>query len=277
MKKIITMTAWRRAHYFKEVIQSIENAEGYEEYELIVSIDGGYSEQQEIMKEVLEQCSIPYELHIHEENNGCAWNTGFVVKKGFNKAERIIHIEDDTILHPYALHWFESNLDKYEDNPLIWSISAWNLGNDTLVGEWTEIDLVGIRQKFTCGAWAMWKSRYDEIQTWFGIVLKEEKRESFYELVHASKKVEVTGDNFLDYVDLTDKGSWGYPMDYYWRGNRYEIAPHVSMNQNIGREYGSFNTPAHYDLRQNSNSWRPFEKVTDWDFDFVDEFLEELQ
>ena len=35
MKKIITMTAWRRAHYFKEVIQSIENAEGYEQYELI--------------------------------------------------------------------------------------------------------------------------------------------------------------------------------------------------------------------------------------------------
>lgn len=271
------MTAWRRAHYFKEVIQSIENAEGYEQYELIVSIDGGYSEQQEIMKEVLEQCSIPYELHIHEENKGCAWNTSFVVKKGFNKAERIIHIEDDTILHPYALHWFESNLDKYEDNPLIWSISAWNLGNDTLVGEWTEIELVGIRQKFTCGAWAMWKSRYDEIQTWFGIVLKEEKREQFYEFVHAGKKVEVTGDNFLDYVDLTDEGSWGYPMDYYWRGNRYEIAPHVSMNQNIGREYGSFNTPAHYDLRQNSNSWRPFEKVTDWDFDFVDEFLEGLQ
>jgi len=274
MKKIITMTAWRRAHYFKEVIQSIENAEGYEQYELIVSIDGGYSEQQMFMKEILEQSSIDYELHIHEENKGCAWNTGFVVKKGYSKAERIIHIEDDTILHPDALKWFEFNLDKYEDNPLIWSISAWNLGNDTLLGEWTEIELVGIRQRFTCGAWAMWKSRYEEIQTWFGTELIIEKRNEFKEL-HI--KNEITADNFLDYVYFTDKGSWGYPMNLFWRGNRYEIAPHVSMNQNIGREYGSFNSPALYDLRQNSNSWRPFERVSDFDTDFVDEFLEELK
>jgi glycosyltransferase involved in cell wall biosynthesis len=168
MKKIITMTAWRRAHYFKEVIESIVNAEGSEEYHLIISIDGGYSEQQNLMKEVLEECIIEHTVYVHEENKGCAWNTGFVLRKGFEQAERVIHLEDDTVLHVDALKWFEYNLDKYEENPLIWSISAWNLGNDTLVGEWTEIDIVGIRQKFTCGAWAMWKSRYDGISTWFG-------------------------------------------------------------------------------------------------------------
>jgi glycosyltransferase involved in cell wall biosynthesis len=277
MKKIITMTAWRRAHYFKEVIESIVNAEGSEEYHLIISIDGGYSEQQNLMKEVLEECIIEHTVYVHEENKGCAWNTGFVLRKGFEQAERVIHLEDDTVLHVDALKWFEYNLDKYEENPLIWSISAWNLGNDTLVGEWTEIDIVGIRQKFTCGAWAMWKSRYDEISTWFGVILKDELRDEFYNFVHNGNKEEVSGDNFLEYVDLTDKGSWGYPMDYYWRAGRYEIAPHVSMNQNIGREYGSFNTPALYDLRQNSNSWRPFERIGEVDTDFVDEYLEELQ
>lgn len=276
MTKVMTMTAWRRDDYFSQVIDSIKGAEGHEEYKLIVSIDGGYEEKQQNMKKHLEESGLEHELFIHEENKGCAWNTGFVLRKGFSQAERVIHVEDDTILHPDAIRYFEHNLDYYEENDLIWSISAWNLGNDTLVGEWTEIDIVGIRQKFTCGAWATWKSRYEEITTWFGIMLKESKRKEFYEFVHGGQKEVVSGDNFLEYVDLTDRGSWGYPMDYYWRNNRYEIAPHISMNQNIGREGGAFNSPALYDLRQNSNSWRPFERVAEFDNDFVDEYLEEL-
>ena len=74
--KVITMTAWRRPNYFGEVVKSLENTEGIDDYLLLVSLDGGYPERQTEMVAILRESKLDYEVFAHEENLGCAGNTG---------------------------------------------------------------------------------------------------------------------------------------------------------------------------------------------------------
>jgi len=152
--KVITMTAWRRPDYFSQVIQSIENAEGFADYHLIVSIDSGYWYEATEMIRILRESTIEdYTISIPNKNLGCAGNTYYVLSKGFEKADRVIHLEDDTVLHPQALKWFEENLSKYEDDERIFSISGYvngELNSNSLDGDWTESNIVGLRDDFNC-------------------------------------------------------------------------------------------------------------------------------
>jgi|TARA_R110002110_G_scaffold5126_1_gene26249 hypothetical protein len=271
--KVITMAAWRRPDYFLKVIESIENAEGIEDYHLLVSIDGGYPDKQEEMRDILGESNLDYtkiEIFAHEENLGCAGNTGFILAKGFEKADRVIHLEDDTVLHPDCLRFLEYNLEKYEDNEHIFSISAFTIPkwNDIcLDGDWLEPNLVGIRDRFTCHAWATWKRVWDEIKdSWFGI-----------EFLESMPYPILQGEDFLNHVKLTDKGSWANPMMHYWRRGRLEICSHTSFSQNIGRYDGWNTTDGVFFTEMDTPMFKPEQRVYDFDTDFVDDYLEELE
>ena len=272
MMKILTMIAWRRPAYFKEVIKSLEDAEGIEDYTLLVSIDGGYSEQQDEMIEILKQCSLTYEVIIHKENIGCAGNTGFILKEGFKRADRVIHVEDDTVFHPDAIKWFESNLDEYEHDDRIFSITGYTNGkmnNLSLDGDWTENNIVGIRDKFTCWGWATWKRVWDEINgKWFGITWKGG---------YCSDTCGF-GKDFLESVNITNKGSWAWPMWKFWLNNRYEIAPHTSFIQNIGEYEGTWATPYYQKYAHHTDWFRINQRVDMEHLDrfFVNNYLERL-
>ena len=58
--KIITLAGWRRPDYFAEVVKSLENAEGIEDYHILVSLDGGYPDRQEAMMDTLGESNIDY-------------------------------------------------------------------------------------------------------------------------------------------------------------------------------------------------------------------------
>ena len=266
--KIITLAAWRRPDYFSQVVKSLENAEGIEDYLILVSIDGGYPQRQSEMVAILRDSKLNYETFVHEQNLGCAGNTGFILKKGFSMADRVIHFEDDTILHPDCLKFLEYNLDKYEDNERIFSITAytnpqWN--DICLDGDWLEPNMVGIRDRFTCQGWATWKRVWDEIEIWFGVHFKES-------MPHPIPK----GEEFLNHVDLTDKGSWANPMYYYWRRDRLEICPHTSFIQNIGREEGLHTYDMLFLSQIQTPMFKPNQRIDDFDTDFVDDYLDEI-
>jgi len=270
--KVITLAAWRRPQYFSKVIESLENAEGIEEYHILVSLDGGYPDRQEDMMATLGESNIDYtkiEIFAHEENLGCAGNTGFILKKGFERADRVIHFEDDTVLHPDCLRFLEYNLEKYEDNDAIFSITSytnpqWN--DICLDGDWLEPNLVGIRDRFTCQGWATWKRVWDEIDIWFGVTFKDTMPNPIPQ-----------GEEFLNHVELDDKGSWANPMAHYWRNGRYEIAPHTSFLQNIGKDEGLNTYDMLFHSQIETSMFKPQQRITYFDTDFVDDFLEELE
>jgi len=266
--KIITLAGWRRPDYFAEVVESLENAEGIEDYHILVSLDGGYPNRQTEMVAILRESTLNYEIFAHEENLGCAGNTGFILKKGFERADRVIHFEDDTILHPDCLRFLEHNLEKYEDNEHIFSITAFTIPkwNDIcLDGDWLEPNLVGVRDRFTCHAWATWKRVWDEITMWFGVAFKDSMPSPIPQ-----------GDDFLDHVELTDKGSWANPMAHYWRRGRLEICPHTSFSQNIGRHDGWNTYDGVFFTEMDTPMFRPEQRVKDFDNYFVDDYLEDL-
>ena len=267
--KIITLAAWRRPDYFSQVVKSLEKAEGIEDYLVLVSLDGGYPQRQTEMAAILRESKLNYEIVAHEENLGCAGNTGFILKKGFEMADRVIHFEDDTILHTDCLKFLEHNLDKYENNDAIFSITSytnpqWN--DICLDGDWLEPNLVGVRDRFTCHAWATWKRVWDEIEMWFGV-----------EFLESMPNPIPQGDEFLNHVKLTDKGSWANPMMHYWRKGRLEICPHTSFCQNIGRYDGWNTTDGVFFTEMDTPMFKPEQRVSDFDTDFVDDYLEDLE
>jgi hypothetical protein len=267
--KVITLAAWRRPDYFHEVIKSLQNAEGVGDYTILISIDGGYPQRQTEMLAILRESKLNYETFIHEGNLGCAGNTGFILKKGFDRADRVIHFEDDTVLHPDCLRFLEHNLDKYEDNDAIFSITSftnpqWN--DICLDGDWLEPNLVGIRDRFTCQGWATWKRVWDEIDLWFGVTFKDTMPNPIPQ-----------GEEFLNHVDLDDKGSWANPMAHYWRGDRLEIAPHTSFLQNIGKDEGLNTYDMLFHSQIETSMFKPEQRVIDFDNDFVDDYLEEME
>lgn len=270
--KVITMTAWRRPDYFSQVIQSIENAEGFADYHLIVSIDGGYWYEATEMIRILRESTIEdYTISIPNKNLGCAGNTYYVLSKGFEKADRVIHLEDDTILHPQALKWFEENLSKYEDDERIFSISGYvngELNSNSLDGDWTESNIVGLRDDFNCWGWATWRRVWDGMkENLFGIVWKEGFNE------HNCGY----GEDFLNCVMKDDKGSWAWVMRKYWRKNRFEIAPHTSFMQNIGLERGMWATKEVFEFKVHTDWFKPQNKVLfPLDHFFVEDYLEAL-
>ena len=265
--KIITLAAWRRPDYFAEVVKSLENAEGIDDYLILVALDGGYPQRQTEMVAILRESKLNYEIFAHEENLGCAKNTGFILKQGFERADRVIHFEDDTVLHPDCLRFLEYNLDKYEDNEAIFSITSytnpqWN--DICLDGDWLEPNLVGIRDRFTCQGWATWKRVWDEITVWFGIQFKDTMP---YPIPQ--------GEDFLTHVELDDKGSWANPMAHYWRKGRLEICPHTSLSNNIGLKGGLNTTELTWNAQMDSPMFNPNQRINEFDSFFVDDYLED--
>jgi len=273
--KIITMTAWRRPDYFLKVIQSLENAEGIDDYLLLISLDGGYPERQTEMVAILRESKLYYEVFAHEENLGCAGNTGFILGKGFEKADRVIHAEEDTIFHPDAIRYLEYCLEKYENDERIFSIttftnSQWN--DMCLDGDWLEPNLIGIRDRFTCQGWATWKRVWDEVKEgWFGIHFKKTME------VEADGQAKFKGEEFLKHIVKDPKGSWANPMAHYWRKGRFEICPHTSLSNNIGLKGGLNTTELTWNAQMDSPMFHPNKRISDFDPFFVDDFLEDLE
>ena len=267
----ITMVAWRRPDYFYEVIESLKGCIGIEKYTIYLSIDGGYPDKQVQMVDIIKESGLNYKVHLCEENVGCAGNTKIALSMGFNEQERVIHIEDDTVLHPQALLWFEHNLDYYEDNKHIFSISGYTNGkmnNECLDGDWTESHVVGLRSWFSCWGWATWKRVWDEVKDdWFGIRWNEGIGQ-----LHEGRQSR--GDEFLTFITKDNKGSWGVPMNHYWRGKRFEIAPHTSFIQNIGFEDSTWATNEVHKYKQFTDWFKPdILVIDDWEHFFTDDFL----
>ena len=85
------------------------------------------------------------------------------------------------------------------------------------------------------------------------------------------------GEDFLQYITKNNKGSWGIPMNHYWRNERYEISPHTSFIQNIGVEHSTWATEEVHKYKQFTDWFKPNIIInSEWEHYFVEDFMEEL-
>ena len=212
MDKVITLLFWKRPKYVRQVLDHLSQCRGIDAYHLVVHLDGPAN------KAVRELCHAikfaPHETRQFHQNHGCNQCTRTVLRRGFDLSDYVIHVEEDVLLAPDALQYFEWARQFGPDKTLL-NVSGIRHPTGWLFEHGHFPDGQAIEQKakrsggFTCWGWATWKDRWQE----------------------------------LDKIWSTEpdrKLSWDVRIEQYRRQHKLaELMPLVSRVQNIGAEQGT--------------------------------------
>lgn len=209
--KIITMTAYRRPAYFKQVLDHLALCEGVNKYSCLLQLEPGCQEVHDIAYGFRDRSVFADMLiHVNDIVRGCNWSTLHVIDRGFVYADRLIHLEDDTVpLGHDFLRYMEWALDTYREDQEIFSVTGYN----RIPKPWlSAADYYAAARRcwFIPWGWATWQDRW---QTWF-------ERQ--------------------DQVELSQQ-SWDAVLGHWVRGNGLNmLRPLLPRIRNIGAELGAF-------------------------------------
>lgn len=215
IQKVITLCLWRRPKYTRRVLDALRACRGIGNYTIFAHVDGGKSywdPQDEVIQEVQKIDFALFDIVASRDNLGCNQSTRAALRRGFEVADFVIHLEDDIVLSPDALCYFEW-AQQFQSDPSIWTVSAWRhpagwqpssgkpkpANSDRLVG--TDIGL-------WIWGWATWKDRWQEME---------------------ARWTPQTNDQVA---------SWDYHLQDNVKGSRLTLLPHTSRSSNIGDEGG---------------------------------------
>ncbi len=178
-KKVITMTAWRRPEYTKQVIDNLKKCIGFEEYILLPTIEPEYPE---VLKTFngLSNCK----MVVNNKRLGCPSNTFKALKRGFDISDFVIHLEDDTVPGIDSLKYFEWTYRTYKDDKEVFTACAYNkMKNINPENYFTVYKL----RWFTPWLWCTWIDRFEEMKkNWdfnsFGPNINHKVRKNRYEI-----------------------------------------------------------------------------------------------
>lgn len=157
-RKVITMTAWRRPEYTKQVIDNLKNCIGIEEYMILPTIEPGYPDVLTPFNN-LPNCN----LIVNDTRLGCGANTLKSLQRGFSISDFVIHLEDDTVPGIDSLRFLEWAYETYKDDEQIFTVTAYNRVRD--INKINPQDYFSAyRQKWYTGwMWGTWINRFDEM------------------------------------------------------------------------------------------------------------------
>ena len=202
--KVITMPVWGRPQYAFKALESLSHCAGIEHYLLLIHIDGACHQD---MKKLA--CSVEFCERIvveHGEKLGCNGNTRHALAHGFKESNFVIHVEEDVVLAPDTLRWFEW-ANQFGSDADIFTVNAWRhdvgwlpeSGSPKPADEDQKASKIPF---FNCWGWATWIDRWREIDA-----------------------------GWTNGTDLSL--SWDVKVSEI-RGNRMGIQPHISRAMNIG-------------------------------------------
>lgn len=155
-KKVITMIAYKRPDYTKQVIGALKQCKGFDEYTLLPVIDPGYPHVLTAF-EGLSNCKII----VNEKRVGLNASTLQALQRGFDLSEFVIHMEDDTVPGIDSLKYFEWIYQTYKDNKDIFTATAYSRDINIKPENYFSVH----KQRFFTGwMWATWIDRFEEIK-----------------------------------------------------------------------------------------------------------------
>lgn len=226
MPKIITLSLFNRPKYTIQVLDNLALCRGIQDYRVIPIIDVlPNSNNVEVMYEILQKYLISKKLNIDapripDRNLGCNLAIYTCLNTGFLFTNYLIHIEDDILLAPDALEYFEWANKQYKDNKSVFTVDTYNnLASQGVQS--TDYQTVSRAKSFKPWGWATWIDRWEEIKDlWqFGFEPRT-----------------INGTKF-------EGGGWDLCMKKVLRGDRYRIYPNLARCINIGAEQGA-HTPS---------------------------------
>lgn len=107
--KVITMTAYRRPQYTREVLAALAQCDGVEDWVLLPNVEPG---DEEVIATFRDFQACECRLVVNQKRLGLNRNTQAALMRAFQaKADRTVHLEDDTVPSPDALRYFEWGID----------------------------------------------------------------------------------------------------------------------------------------------------------------------
>jgi hypothetical protein len=166
---VISVIAYQRPQYFRNLLEALSKCHGIEKYTVLFCLEPSESGVIELAqnfdaaKEVIVQ--------VNPKRLGFNQNIRQGVETGFQYGDFVILLEEDLILAPDALVWFEDAREKYQDDPSVFTVSAYS-DNCHHPKERVPPYLhfaTGRREHFTPWAWGTWRDRFAEInRTYIG-------------------------------------------------------------------------------------------------------------
>lgn len=205
--KVVSMCVWRRVDIARNTLHALSQCPGIGDYRLLVHLDGnGATEMPDLFSGV---SFMPVTVFRSPTQLGCNESTKRILSVAFEHADYVIHDEEDVMLAPDALHYFEW-AKQFQSDPEVLSVAAWRHDAGWLAEHGPFPDGQQIETKvskfrcFHCWGWATWKDRWEKIlANWTG-----------------------NDDQTL---------SWDVAVEAFRaREKMYEIIPHVSRAFNIG-------------------------------------------
>lgn len=195
-EKVVTMTAFRRPDYTWQVLDALSRCAGVDEYRVLIHVDPGSPQ----VVQVIKQARLPRKCLVQNADRlGCNLNTYSALHHGFQCADFVIHLEDDTVPAADCLKYFEWARDAYRDDQRVFSVSSYSKS----VGRTDDGHRVVREPWFTPWGWATWADRWNEM--------------------HANWSHGAT--------------SWDIALNRL-RGDRVAIRPVLARVQNIGAHLG---------------------------------------
>lgn len=195
-EKVITLTAYRRPEYTRQVLDALSRCDGIDDYRVLIHLEPGNSE----VRQVIQEARLAQKTLVENSDRlGCGGNTYCALHHGFQLAEFVIHLEDDTVPARDCLRFFEWANLRYREDHTVLSVTAYS---KTVPSSENQHRVVRTPW-FTPWGWATWIDRWNEISE------------------HWSNSP-VTWDIALNQL----------------RGDRVEVQPLLARIQNIGAELG---------------------------------------
>lgn len=170
MKPTIAITLYRRPEQTKILFEALEGAYGFEDFKIFIHVDVSM----EHVDACHDVCALANNFGMKHSNVRQVYHSDprlgvdkaklFILPKAFQNHDRVIFLEDDTVLSKDALLYFEWALKQTENDHDCLSISGYNRREDPCpVGdEFT----VSMRPGFCPWGWAthkrVWDKFYDE-------------------------------------------------------------------------------------------------------------------
>jgi hypothetical protein len=123
--KVITITAYRRLEYTRQVVEALSRCAGIDDYLVLFHLEPGYPEITELAS------SAPLankRIVLNETRLGCTANTYEALDHGFRIADFVVHIEDDCVPSRDCLRYFEWARHAYRDDPAVFTVTSYSRG-----------------------------------------------------------------------------------------------------------------------------------------------------
>lgn len=233
-----------RYEHFRRCIESLARCKYADKTELIIGLDyplkESHVEGYRKIKEYLESGIEGYgklTVIMHTKNQGGVQNYQHILKKAFNRYDRVIVSEDDNEFAPDFLDYVNKGLDRYEDSPEVVAICGYNYPIN--MEDYPDTSYLSHNYSaWGCGLWRSKNERYLNTMTLDrckrllrnpGAVIKilRIKPTLLISLWHMIRKNTLLGDVNREIYNIVD--------------NHYCLFPRLSMVRNWGHDGSGIN------------------------------------